>query len=153
MCRATFSFRGQSFGLCKLRCVRTLSKSRTALNDISPTGRLISSVETHRACTPENQEQPPPTHPNSINPLFLQPARISGTDMSSTSIYAGPNGTSVQFGTPEGEEEDLLSSRTVSVAVFSSTSSGETRYRRYSARAATTQRPMEQRCTLEHTPL
>ena len=42
-----------------------------------------------------------------------------------TTIYAGQNGTRVQFSVPETLDEDPVSSRMVSVAVFSSTDSGE----------------------------
>jgi len=55
--------------------------------------------------------------------LFLQPARLQAIGMPKT-IFIGQNGTEVQFSTPENQDDDLSSSRTVSVAAFSSSSSG-----------------------------
>jgi len=66
----------------------------------------------------------PIRHPHCIFALFLQPARIQAVGLLPSTIYAGQNGTNVQFSTPEIQEDGLFSSRMVSVAVFGSTSSG-----------------------------
>jgi len=65
-----------------------------------------------------------PIHlPRCVFALFLQPARFEAMGMPEA-IFVGQNGTHVQFNTPEIQDDDLFSSRTVSIAVFSSTKSG-----------------------------
>lgn len=54
----------------------------------------------------------------------MQPARFQATASSATVVSVGQNGTQAVFSAPSATDENLGTSRTVSVAVFSSTSPG-----------------------------